>query len=149
MKGVARAAPRRVARIRRASTPPDAETARFVAHARFRFALRRFLRFSEDQARAAGVTPAQHQLLLAIRGSRQAWLSVGAIARALLIRPHSAVGLVERAVRDGLVSKSPDPADLRRVRVVLTSRGNELISALTAAHRAELRRLWRQVPRLR
>lgn len=121
----------------------------YAEHARFRFALRRFLHFSEERAREAGLTPAQHQLLLAIRGSRRGWLSVGAAARALLIQPHSAAGLVDRALRDALVRKEPDPADHRRVRVLLTPHGDTLIERLTLAHRAELRRLWRRVPRLR
>lgn len=139
----------RLATCRRVRAPVMRRRSLYVAHARFRYALRRFLRFSELRARAAGLTPAQHQLLLAIRGSRSGWLSVGAIARALLIQPHSAVGLVERAVRDGLVRKQPDPRDLRRVRVWLLPRGQALIRELTLAHRAELRRLWRRVPRLR
>lgn len=121
----------------------------YAEHARFRFALRRFLHFSEERARAAGLTPAQHQLLLAIRGSRRGWLSVGAVARALIIRPHSAAGLVERAVRDGLLVKESDPDDHRRVRLKLTPRGEALIAELTLAHRPELLRLWRRVPRLR
>ncbi len=129
-----------------AKPPTDAD---FRAHARFRHALRRFLRFSEDAARGAGLTSAQHQLLLAVRGSSRGWLSVGEVARTMRVRPHSAAGLVERAAHAGLVDKVADPQDQRRVRVCLSERGARLIAELTVAHRAELRRLWSRVPSLR
>lgn len=122
------------------------DTATFAAHARFRHALRGFLRFSEQAARAAGITPEQHQLLLALRGSPLGWLAVGEIARELMIVPHGAAGLVERAVTHGLVRKEVDPADHRRVRVHLTEAGDALITRLTAAHQGELRRLWGRIP---
>ena len=142
--------PRRTVRLGRGALRPHTPTqGDFVAQARFRHRLRRFLRFSEHLARRYGVTPAQHQLLLAVRGRRPGWLSVGAIATELLIRPHSAVGLVERAVRDGLVRKETDPGDQRRVQVHLTARGRRLILLLTAAHRRRLARLWLHVPRPR
>ncbi len=120
----------------------------FAAHARFRYALRRFLAFSEGRAWAAGITPAQHQMLLAVRAAPAGWLSVGAIARRLMIRPNSAAGLVERAARQGLVEKAADPRDGRRVQVRLSERGAALIADITAAHRVELARLWRRVPPL-
>ncbi len=107
------------------------------------------MRFSEGLARKAGLTPVQHQLLLAIRGSRNGWMTVGEVAHALIIRPHSAVGLVNRAQRDGLVNKEQDTDDLRRVQVHLTERGQALIADLTAAHRVELMRLWKRIPTLR
>src|SRR3954452_22476130 len=78
----------------------------FKAIAEFRAELRRFLRFSEEAARSAGVTPQQHQLLLAVRGWRgEAPPSVGDIATALQVRHNSAVGLIDRSVRDGLVER--------------------------------------------
>ncbi len=126
--------------------PSVVDTATFALHANFRKALREFLRFSERAAREAGLTPMQHQLLLAIAGSREGWLSVGDIARELMIQPHSAVGLVERAATRGLVQKEADPADHRRVRVRLQPRGKALIERLTRAHRRELRRLWDRIP---
>jgi len=125
-------------------TPLDHPT--FAAHARFRHALRRFLRFSEARARAAGITPTQHQMLLAIRGEARGWLSVGEIARQLMIRPNSAAELVDRAVSQGLAVKAADPDDARRLRVQLTDRGHALIEEVTADHRDELARLWRRVP---
>jgi len=76
-----------------------------------RTGLRRFLHWSEQQAHAAGVTPAKHQLLLAIRGHADpAGPTIGDIADYLVLRHHSAVGLVDRAVGDGLVKRDPDPA---------------------------------------
>ena len=141
---------RRTVRLGRGHLGPHTPTqADFAAQARFRHRLRRFLRFSEHLARRHGVTPAQHQLLLAVRGSRAGWLGVGAIATQLLIRHHSAVGLVDRAVRDGLVHKIIDQSDQRRVQVHLTARGRRLILLLTAAHRRRLARLWLRVPRPR
>jgi DNA-binding MarR family transcriptional regulator len=141
---------RRVAIPPRSAQPAGTlDDAAYRAHARFRYALRRFLKFSEARARAAGITPTQHQMLLAIRGTGRGWLSVGEIARRLMIRPHSAAGLVERASRQDLVVKEPDPADARVVRVALTERGQRLIAEITADHRVELARLWRRVPPLR
>jgi DNA-binding MarR family transcriptional regulator len=117
----------------------------YRAHARFRYSLRRFLRFSEEQARRAGITPEQHQLLLAIRGAPERFLFVGDVARQLMIRPHSALGLVARAAQHGLVVKEPDPLDARRARVRLTPQGEAILARLTAEHRAELARLWREI----
>lgn len=103
--------------------------------------LRRFLHWSEEQARAAGVTPAQHQLLLAVRGHRGEAPTVGEVADHLLLRHHSAVGLVDRAEALGLVARHPDGEDHRVVRVALTGRGEAILAALAAAHLEELRRL--------
>src|SRR5919109_3809346 len=90
-----------------------------------RTGLRRFLRWSEQQARAAGLTPAQHQLLLAIRGhTDERGPTVGDVAGYLLLRHHSAVGLVDRAEAAGLVTRHPDPANLSAVRLQLTAEGS-------------------------
>src|SRR4051812_30465908 len=75
----------------------------------FRYSLRRFLRFSEEGARAAGLTAQQHQLLLAVKGQPgRDWASVTDLAESLQIRHHAAVGLVDRCVRADLVERSPD-----------------------------------------
>lgn len=113
----------------------------YRALAQFRHALRVFLRFSEDEARAEGITPAQHQLLLAIRG----WVggrppSTGEIAEVLQLRLHSAGELVHRAEVAGLVATSADPADARRRLLHLTEAGDRHLAALSASHRRELRR---------
>src|SRR5689334_14915955 len=84
----------------------------------FRTGLRRFLRWSEEQAAAAGLTPQQHQLLLAIRGSATP-PSVGDVADLLLLRHHSAVELVDRAEQAGLVIRGSDPVDRRLVRLAV------------------------------
>lgn len=108
----------------------------------FRIGLRRFLRWSEAQARAAGLTPAQHQLLLAVRGhGHRAGPRVGDLADALGLRHHSTVELIDRAAEAGLIERSADPADRRVVRVRLTEAGREKIAALSALHRDELARL--------
>jgi DNA-binding MarR family transcriptional regulator len=103
--------------------------------------LRRFLHWSEEQARAAGVTPAQHQLLLAVRGHRGEAPTVGEVADHLLLRHHSAVGLVDRAEALGLVARHGDGKDHRVVRVALTGRGEAILAALATEHLEELHRL--------
>jgi len=108
----------------------------------FRVSLRRFQHWSETQARAVGLTHAQHQLLVAIKGHPGSGLpSVGDLAAYLLLRHHSTVELVDRAEVAGVVRRVPDPDDARVVRVKLTSRGNRLVTELTQAHIAELQKL--------
>jgi DNA-binding MarR family transcriptional regulator len=106
----------------------------------FRDGLRRFLRWSDEQARAAGLTPAQHQLLLAIRG-HGGHPSIREVAAHLLLKHHSVVELVDRAVASGLVQRAPDPDDHRVVRLSLTRRGAARVEALASAHLEELARL--------
>lgn len=109
---------------------------------RFRVALRRFERWSEEQARSAGLTPAQHQLLLCIRGSTgRTDPTVSDIADGLMLRHHSAVELIDRAESSGLVARRPDPDDARMIRVGLTPAGDHVLGELTEAHIEELRRL--------
>jgi len=108
----------------------------------FRTGLRRFLAWSEAQAVAAGITGAQHQLLLVVRGHDGAHPpTVGEVAEHLLLKPHSAVELVDRAVAAGLVQREPDEDDSRLVRVQLTRSGAAHLRALSADHREELARL--------
>jgi DNA-binding MarR family transcriptional regulator len=115
----------------------------------FRTALRRFLRWSEEQAAAAGLTGQQHQLLLAIRGHEgPAPPTIGDVAEHLLLRHHSAVELVDRAEQAGLVLRVDDPHDGRVVRLLLTGRGRDLLQRLTDAHLEELARLAPIVRRL-
>jgi DNA-binding MarR family transcriptional regulator len=112
-----------------------------------RTGLRQFLHWSEQQATAVGITPAQHQLLLAIRGHpRDDAPTIGDIAAALLLRHHSAVGLVDRAVSAGLVDRNTDTIDHRIVRLRLTPLGARRLHQLSGAHIEELRRL---APRMR
>ena len=108
----------------------------------FRTGLRQFLRWSEDQAAAAGLTSQQHQLLLAVRGhDGPDDPTVGDIAGHLLLRHHSAVELVDRAERGGLVHRYGDGEDRRLVRLQLTAKGRRVLDRLTAAHLEELSRL--------
>ena len=114
----------------------------YQALAAFRHALRRFLEFSATAARSAGLPPQQHQALLAIKGfPGRDPMSVGELAKQLCVRPHSAVGFVDRLARRGLVRRVPSNDDHRRVQVRLTARGEALLARLSAAHRDELRRV--------
>jgi DNA-binding MarR family transcriptional regulator len=112
----------------------------YRALAEFRHALRQFLVFSEAAAGEAGLTPAQHQALLAIKGMPAKQVSVGDLAGWLDVRHHSCVGLVERLVALGLVGKRPDPGDRRRIFLKLTAKAERKLAALSAVHRDELRR---------
>jgi DNA-binding MarR family transcriptional regulator len=113
----------------------------YRALADFRNLLRRFLRFSENEARARGLSPSQHQLLLAIRGHRGSPPTIADMAEALQQRHHSTSELVARAVAAGLVTRTADPADRRRQYLTLTPQGKTLLEALATAHRRELRLL--------
>jgi DNA-binding MarR family transcriptional regulator len=112
-----------------------------------RTGLRRFLHWSEQQATAAGLTSAQHQLLLAIRGHPDPrGPTIGEVADYLLLRHHSAVGLVDRADSAGLVVRERDQDDHRVVRLHLTSDGAERLEALSALHVQELERFSLELP---
>ena len=107
-----------------------------------RTGLRLFLRWSEAQAKAEGLTPTQHQLLLAIRGHADpGGPTVGEIAEYLVIRHNSAVGLVDRAAAAGLVVREPDRVRPGVVRVRCTELGDERLHALSQLHLTELDRL--------
>jgi DNA-binding MarR family transcriptional regulator len=107
-----------------------------------RTGLRRFLRWSEDQAKAVGLTPAKHQLLLAIKGHPDlAGPTIGEIADYLVLRHHSVVGLVDRAVSDGLVKRTPDTNSKSVVRVTLTETGADKLDTLAETHIQELKHL--------
>jgi DNA-binding MarR family transcriptional regulator len=108
----------------------------------FRAALRRFERWSEAQARQAGLTPAQHQLLLAVKGHPdRRGPTIREVAEYLGVQHHSAVGLADRAVEAGLVARARDVDDARLVRLALTPLGEQRIGQLSELHLAELVRL--------
>jgi len=108
----------------------------------FRTSLRRFLHWSQTRARAAGLTPAQHQLLVAIKGHPGGQApTIGELAGYLLLRHHSAVELVDRAVAAGLVERRSDAQDGRVTRVRLTTDGEARLNKLAPAHLDELRNL--------
>jgi DNA-binding MarR family transcriptional regulator len=108
----------------------------------FRSSLRRFQRWSEDQARAAGLTHVQHELLVAIVGHHGSESpTVSELAHHLLLRHHSTIELVNRAEAGGFVRRSADPRDGRLVRVALTGLGQRLLTRLTPAHLVQLHSL--------
>ena len=112
-----------------------------------RTALRRFERWSAEQAQSAGLTPMQHQLLLAIRGhADRRGPTIGEVANYLLLRHHSAGELVNRADGAGLVRRIRDSHDRRVVRLRLTDAGSARLESLTAMHLEELDRLSLRLP---
>lgn len=109
--------------------------------AQFRYRLRRFLRFSEKAARAAGVTPQQHQLMLGVAGfTGRGWATISELGEFLQERHNAVVALVNRAVQAKLVRKTQVARDRRFVRVDLTAAGRAMLMRLAALHRGELAR---------
>lgn len=109
--------------------------------AQFRYGLRRFLRFSEEAARAAGVTPQQHQLMLGVAGfTGRGWATISELQEFLQERHNAVVALVNRAVSARLVRKTHIARDRRFVRVDLTEAGRATLTKLAALHRRELER---------
>jgi DNA-binding MarR family transcriptional regulator len=134
-------------------TASDLSDAEFEQLLALRTGLRRFVHWSEEQARVAGITPAQHQLLLAVRGHpAEVGPTIGELAGYLLLRPHSTSELIDRAVGAGLLTRAPDPGNASIVRVALTPLGNEKLRELSAVHLQELaelgptmRTLWKAI----
>ena len=121
----------------------------YHALAEFRYQIRKFLTFSQEAARSAGIDPQQHQLLLAIRGlPGHIKPSIRALAERLQIRHHSAVELIDRSVAHGLVQRQRDGADRRQVKIHLTPKGESLLSELSIHHREELRDAGRELARV-
>lgn len=122
--------------------PRPLTDSQFAQLLEFRYALRRFNHWSEQQAAAAGLTAAQHQLLVAVRGHPEPMgPTISDLARYLLVRHHSAIGLLQRVEARGLVRRHADDTDQRVVRVRLTPAGAERVDALTESHLIELRGL--------
>lgn len=110
--------------------------------AAFRYSLRQFLRFSEDAAQEAGLTPQQHQALLAIKGfPGRDFVTVSELSERLQILHHSAVGLVDRLVKEKYLDRTRNPDDQRQVYLRLTARGEKVLAQLSAAHQQQLHRL--------
>ena len=110
----------------------------YSALAGFRRGLREFIAFSQAQARAVGISPQQHQAMLAIRGRPNQQLTVGELAAEVLIKPHSALALADRLIVAGLVKRTGDEVDRRRVILMLTPKAKGLLARLSQAHLAEL-----------
>ena len=128
-------------------TPSRIAKSHYELLALLRYKLRGFLQFSGEAATAVGLTPQQHQALLAIKGfPGRDRVSVGELAERLHLKHHSAVGLVDRLATRQLVKRTPAKTDRRRVEISLTARGETLLQKLATAHLAELRQ---QGPELR
>jgi DNA-binding MarR family transcriptional regulator len=127
---------------------PSRERFNFEALADFRYAIRRYLTFSERNARAAGLEPQQYQALLAIKGvplSQKA--TVGVLAERLQIQHHSAVELMDRLEKRGLVRRARSHVDRRQVLVQLTPTGERKLKRVSLPHRDELRTAGRKLLR--
>lgn len=110
--------------------------------AEYRYAIRRFLRFSEEAAREAGVTPQQYQLMLTIRGyPGKEHANITQLAERMQLDHHSTVGLVDRTEDRGLVRREQDTSDRRQVNVHLTEAGSAMLRKLATTHREQLTRM--------
>lgn len=117
--------------------------------AAFRYALRNFLRFSESAAEGAGLNTQQYQAMLVVRScSEQRRVTINDLAQQLLIKHNSAVGLVDRLHKQGLVAREPSRLDRRKVNLRLTAKGDRLLEQLAEVHREEHRRIGPQLKRL-
>jgi DNA-binding MarR family transcriptional regulator len=107
--------------------------------AEFRYELRRFLHFSEAAAREAGLEPQQHQLLLQLAGtSAKTASTIAYAAERLGLKHNSAVELVDRCEREGLLNRTVDAADKRRAILCITRKGYRVLADLTREHAREL-----------
>lgn len=113
----------------------------YAALADFRFSLRQFQAFSEREAAQCGLTPQQHQALLAIRAAPRGRATVGHVAERLILKPHSATGLVDRLEALGLVRRRLSEQDRRQALLELTEQAHGILTTLSAAHRQEIGRL--------
>lgn len=117
--------------------------------AAFRHALRGFLRFSESAAEKDGLTAQNYQALLTLRACPEGRrVTINDLAGQLMIRHNSAVGLVDRLARQGLVAREPAPEDRRKVHLRLTAKGDRLLGRLAGVHREELQRIGPQLDEL-
>jgi DNA-binding MarR family transcriptional regulator len=113
----------------------------YLVLADFRRTLRRFLAFSEARAVEVGLTPQQHQALLAIKAAPTGKATIGYIAEALMLKPHSASGLVDRLQALELLERQASPDDRRQAQVVLTPKADATLTRLSVTHKEEIRRL--------
>ncbi len=120
---------------------PKMKDADYALLADFRATLRTFASFSESQARSVGLTPQQHQALLTIRGTALGSATVGYVAERLMLKPHSASGLLSRLEEAGLVVREPDQIDQRKTFLRLTAEAEQLLESLSLAHLEELKNL--------
>ncbi len=129
-------------RKRTARRPPPLDTPDYARLAAFRHALRRYLDFSESAAEAAGLTAQHYQAMLVVRASGESErVTINGLAQQLLIKHNSAVGLVDRLMAQGLVTRRRSPDDRRKVHLRLTAKGHRLLERLAGVHRRELDRI--------
>lgn len=131
---------------KRRSAPLDA--AEYQQLASFRYALRSFLRFSEAAAEEVGLTAQHYQALLAVCAAADGHVTINDLARQLLIRHNSAVGLVDRLAAQALITREPSPQDGRKVYLRLSAKGDRVLQKLAEVHREELRRIGPQLEAL-
>jgi DNA-binding MarR family transcriptional regulator len=114
--------------------------------AEFRYQLRRFLLFSECAALDAGLQPQQHQLLLQLSGAPEnTAVTISYAAQRLALKHNSAVELVDRSEREGLLERRADVVDKRRAILSITRKGSLVLGRLAGSHAKELNEL---APRL-
>lgn len=136
-------------KLRRAEQRHQLTTRDYAQLAAFRHALRGFLRFSEAAAAEAGLTGQHYQAMLVLRACLdEETITIGDLARHLLIKHNSAVGLVDRLVREDLVARQPSSGDRRKVELCLTARGRQVLAKLAGVHRRELQRIGPLLSRL-
>lgn len=123
------------------ATSPDVSQKDYETLAAFRYELRKFLNFSEQAAKALGMTPQQHQSLLAIRAAPDRLLSIGELAEQLFVQPHTASELADRMVALGWLERRANGSDRRRVGLGLTAEAENLLGRMSTTHKAEVLRI--------
>jgi DNA-binding MarR family transcriptional regulator len=134
---------------KRPPAPPTLRTADYARLASFRYALRTFLHFSEAAAAKVGLTGQQYQALLVVRSvAGSAPVTIAELAKQLLIKHNSAVGLADRLVAQGLMVREQIAGDRRKVQVLLTPKGEQVLGGLASIHRTKLRQIGPDIERI-
>ncbi|HSW82319.1 MAG TPA: MarR family transcriptional regulator [Usitatibacter sp.] len=135
--------------LKKAERRFNLHTADYARLAAFRQGLREFLRFSEEAAERVGLLTQHYQAMLILRACPEGLtVSINDLARQLLIKHNSAVGLVDRLVKEGLVRRTVSATDRRKVELQLSARGRQVLAKLAATHRSELERIGPELKRL-
>jgi DNA-binding MarR family transcriptional regulator len=135
--------------LKRAERRFRLQTSDYARLAAFRQGLREFMRFSEEAAARVGLTTQHYQAMLILRaGSGGARVTINELARQLIIKHNSAVGLVDRLTREGIARRIPSRTDRRKVELELTPRGRQVLARLAETHRRELEHIGPQLKRL-
>jgi DNA-binding MarR family transcriptional regulator len=135
--------------LKKAERRYSLRTTDYARLAAFRQGLREFLRFSEDAAAQVGLSAQHYQAMLIVRAApEERPLTINELAAQLLIKHNSAVGLVDRLVKEGLARRAPSKADRRKVELELSARGRQVLASLAATHRRELERIGPELKRL-